>query len=106
MIDIHAHILPGIDDGARDIFDTLEIAQIAVESGVTAIVATPHCNIPGLFNNFFADEYIRIYEGAVRVLKDERIPLELYPGMEVFGTYDLPDLLVSKKIMPINQSRT
>lgn len=105
MIDIHAHILPGIDDGAKDIFDTLEMAQLAVESGVQAIVATPHCNIPGMFNNFFADEYIKIFEGAVRVLKDERIPLELYPGMEVFGTYDLPDLLVNKKIMPINQSR-
>lgn len=105
MIDIHAHILPGIDDGARDIFDTLEMAQMAVESGVKGIVATPHCNIPGMFNNFFADEYIRIYESAVKVLKDEGIPLELYPGMEVFGTYDLPDLLVDKKIMPINQSR-
>ena len=105
MIDIHAHILPGIDDGARDIFDTMEMARMVVNSGVTAIVATPHCNIPGMFKNFFAEDYIRIYEGAVKVLRDERIPLKLLPGMEVYGTYDLPDLLVSKKIMPINQSR-
>ena len=105
MIDIHAHILPGLDDGARDISDTLEMAELAVSSGVKAIVATPHCNVPGMFRNFFANEYIRIYESAVRVLREEGIPLELYPGMEVFGTYDLPDLLVEKKIMPINQSR-
>lgn len=105
MIDIHAHILPGIDDGARDIFDTMEMAQMAVNSGVSAIVATPHCNIPGMFRNFFAEDYIHIYEGAVKVIQDERIPLKLLPGMEVYGTHDLPDLLVDKKIMPINQSR-
>ncbi len=48
MIDIHAHILPGMDDGAEDLQDTIEMARIAVESGVTAMVATPHCNIPGI----------------------------------------------------------
>ena len=58
MIDIHAHILPGIDDGARDIYDTLEMARIAADSGVSSIVATPHCNIPGMFDNYFGEEYI------------------------------------------------
>ena len=42
MIDIHSHILPGIDDGAEDMYETLEMAKMAVESGVTAMVATPH----------------------------------------------------------------
>ena len=43
MIDIHCHILPGLDDGAADIYDTLEMALMAATSGVKAIVATPHC---------------------------------------------------------------
>ena len=58
MIDIHAHILPGIDDGAEDMYDTLEMARMAAESGLTAIVATPHCNLPGLFDNYFCDAYV------------------------------------------------
>ena len=42
MIDLHSHILPGLDDGARSFDDSLEIAQAAVAEGVTAIAATPH----------------------------------------------------------------
>ena len=46
MVDIHTHILPGVDDGAFDMYDTLKMATIAVAHGVTTMVATPHCNIP------------------------------------------------------------
>ena len=53
MIDIHAHILPGIDDGAEDMYDTLEMARMAADSGVDRIIATPHCNIPGMYGNYF-----------------------------------------------------
>jgi protein-tyrosine phosphatase len=42
MIDLHSHILPGLDDGARDLEDALEIARTAVADGITAIAATPH----------------------------------------------------------------
>ena len=105
MIDIHAHILPGIDDGAEDIYDTLEMARMAVDSGVKAMVATPHCNLPGLFDNYFSDAYVKVFQDSVRALAREKIPLRLYPGMEAFATYNLPDLLVDGKIMPLNQSR-
>lgn len=105
MIDIHAHILPGIDDGARDIYDTLEMARIAADSGVSSIVATPHCNIPGMFDNYFGEEYIEIFNEASKAIKKEEIPVKLLPGMEVFATYDLPDLILNKKIMPLNQTR-
>lgn len=105
MIDIHAHILPGIDDGARDMYDTLEMASIAADSGVTAIVATPHCNIPGYFDNYFDKFYIDTFNRASEAIYKEGIPVRLLPGMEVFSTYDLPKLIVDKKIMPLNQSR-
>ena len=55
MIDIHSHILPGMDDGAQDLYDTLEMAEIAAKNGTLAIVATPHCNIPGSYRNYFSD---------------------------------------------------
>ena len=42
MIDIHTHILPGIDDGARDLEEALEMARLAVADGIRVMVATPH----------------------------------------------------------------
>ena len=43
MIDLHSHILPGLDDGARDMQEALKMAAMAVESGVSAMAVTPHC---------------------------------------------------------------
>ncbi len=39
MIDLHSHIMPGIDDGSQDIYDSIEMAEIAEDSGVEVIVA-------------------------------------------------------------------
>lgn len=105
MIDIHAHILPGIDDGARDIYDTLEMAEIAVEGGVTEMIVTPHCNLPGGHGTYFDDDYIEAYHYAVREIEREGIPLKLYPGMEVFVSPELPRLLSEGRIMTLNESR-
>ncbi|WP_374719026.1 CpsB/CapC family capsule biosynthesis tyrosine phosphatase, partial [Parageobacillus toebii] len=42
MIDIHSHILPGVDDGAQTIDDAIAMARAAVKEGITTIIATPH----------------------------------------------------------------
>ena len=59
MIDLHTHILPGLDDGAGDIYDSIEMALLAKDSGTSVIVATPHCNIPGLYENYFGKNTAR-----------------------------------------------
>lgn len=46
MRDIHCHILPGVDDGARDLDESLEMLAAAKAAGVTSIVCTPHCRDP------------------------------------------------------------
>lgn len=104
MIDIHCHILPGFDDGARDIQDTLEMASLAQASGVRVIVATPHCNVPGEPDNYYSSRYRDAFYSACKALEEERIPVKLLPGMEVFATYDLPELIMQKKVLTINQS--
>ena len=43
MIDLHSHILPGLDHGAQTLQDSLAMARMALDSGITTIVATPHC---------------------------------------------------------------
>lgn len=103
MIDIHSHILPGIDDGASDMYDALEMVKMAADSGVRAMVATPHC-IPGVYDNYFSKEYVEAVKRMRKAVKEERIPVQILPGMEAFATYDLPKRIEQKKIMPLNQS--
>lgn len=105
MIDIHNHILPGVDDGAQDIHDTLEMAALAAKSGITAIVATPHCNIPGGYKNYFGDHYIKKVQMVREAVHAEGLPIRILPGAEVLGTEDVPELLKNGKIMTLNQSR-
>ena len=52
MIDLHSHILPGIDDGAEDLDASLAMARIAAADGITRMACTPHI-IPGLYENNF-----------------------------------------------------
>lgn len=105
MIDIHSHILPGMDDGAQDIYDTLEMVEIAAKSGITAMVATPHCNIPSGYRNYFGDEYREIVQNVREAVREEGLPVRIFPGAEAMGTADLPQLLQDGKIMTLNQSR-
>lgn len=104
MIDIHAHILPGLDDGSPDLASSLAMAEIAVESGVTAIAATPHCNMPGRFANYWGSAMRRQLRNFTQALKDAGIHLAIYPGMEVFGTPDVPRLLQEGKLAPLGGS--
>ena len=81
MIDIHCHILPGIDDGAKDLNDSFEMARQAQSQGITRIVASPH-HKNGSFDNNFQD----ILTGVNLLNKEltrEGIDIEILPGQEV-----------------------
>lgn len=58
MRDIHCHILPGVDDGARDMDESLTMLDAAKRAGVTSIICTPHCRDPyfdfdGMWDAFY-----------------------------------------------------
>lgn len=105
MIDIHTHILPGLDDGAADIYDSLEMAALAYESGTRVIAATPHCNVPGAYTNYFGREYRRVFERTKEIIQKEIPGITLLAGMEVFATEELPRLLTEGMIFPVNRTR-
>lgn len=105
MIDIHTHILPGVDDGARDLESALEMATAAVESGVQIMVASPHSNAVGTCPNYWGPKMIHRLKVLRRALKEAKIPLLVLPGMEIFGTGQIPELLGQKKLLGLNGSR-
>lgn len=104
MIDIHTHILPGIDDGSQDIEESLEMARMAAECGVRTMIATPHCNLGGSMDNYYNSSWQRIFDRTAAAIRAEGIPLTLLAGMEVFATFDLPSLLREGKLLTLNRS--
>ena len=80
MIDLHCHILAGIDDGAQTDNDSLAMAKVAVQEGITTIVATPH-HKNGRYLNPKQDVLLKVSELNKR-LQDEQIDLKILPGQE------------------------
>ena len=105
MIDLHAHILPGVDDGAYDVREALSMARMAVESGVTAMVATPHCNVPEDRYALWSPAIREECEKFRKYLKAKNVPLKLYDGMEIFGTREAPRRLKEGKLHTLNDSQ-
>lgn len=106
MVDIHTHILPSVDDGAPDWNVALEMAAQAVRSGVRHLVMTPHCNIPEMFDNYNDQDQMRQKMQRFREqVQAAGIPLELYTGMEVFGTIEVPRYLEEGRLLTIHDTR-
>jgi len=100
MIDIHCHILPGIDDGPADIDESVEMCRMAASDGVTVIVATPHFT-PG---QYMADS-ARVYEQASKLsaaLRRLDIPIKIFAGADVAISPEVPAQLRSVGHLTIN----
>ncbi len=85
MIDLHHHLLPGLDDGSPDLETSLEMARIAVEDGITHVVCTPHAN-----HRFtYVPETVQALVGGLqRELNARHIPLKLGHGCDFHLTYE------------------
>ncbi|KAB2336556.1 tyrosine protein phosphatase [Cytobacillus depressus] len=80
MIDIHCHILAEVDDGSKDLNDSLAMAKAAVNEGIHTIIATPH-HKNGAYENT-KKQILHKVEEFNTVLKKENIPLTVLPGQE------------------------
>ena len=102
MTDIHSHIIPRIDDGSRNIVESLEMLAAAFESGVDAIVATPHCNIPDVCGNYENEDIEISFEILSAAANRAGIPIKIYRGAEIYATEYLPELLEDGRVRTIN----
>lgn len=102
MIDLHSHILPGIDDGADTLETALEMARIAVAEGTEILACTPHI-VRGVYDNSSSNIMPAIAE-LQRALDDNGIDLRLISGADVHVRADLLKLLQSKEIPTLDGS--
>jgi protein-tyrosine phosphatase len=103
MIDLHSHILPGVDDGAKDMEMALEMARIAVADGIHTMACTPHI-YPGMYMNDAAG--IALARARLQAELDERgIALKLVVGADVHLVPGLLDGLRAGLIPTLHGSR-
>ena len=102
MIDFHTHIIPGIDDGSRNVNETFNLIKEAYEAGFKKIISTSHY----LENRYeIKDEDRKTLLNAIsHKAKSETPEMEFYLGSEIFVTYNIVELLKEKKASTINNT--
>lgn len=103
MIDLHSHILPGIDDGAPDLATSMQMAVAWVADGVSVLACTPHI-LPGIYLNKGPD--IRVAVSKLQEALDDRgVPLRLVTGADNHVTPDFVAGLRSGRLLSLADSR-
>lgn len=97
MIDLHCHILPGIDDGAKTVEDSLAMAEKAISQGITHILCTPH-HMNGKYINH-ANEVIQRVADLQKELDQRNLPLTLLEGQEIRLNGSLLDQLTTQDLL-------
>ncbi|CAA2141156.1 tyrosine-protein phosphatase [Hyphomicrobium sp. ghe19] len=103
MLDLHCHLLPGIDDGPNDLAISLEMARAFVADGVSIVACTPHI-LPGIYPNSGHEIRYRV-ELLQNALDAHEIPLRLVPGADIHMMPNFVAGLRSGKLIPLNDTR-
>lgn len=93
MIDIHSHVIPGVDDGSPDLETSLALLRMAADCGTTDLICTPHVLDAGRSLDW--DTITAKTEALQAEAEKRHIPIRLYPGAELEFNADLADLLVA-----------
>jgi protein-tyrosine phosphatase len=103
LVDLHTHILPGVDDGAATLEDSLAMARMALADGITTIVATPHRNA-WTYHAELADAQRRLAE-VQQACDREGLTVRLLLGGEAYIAPDLADQVRDGLALTINGGR-
>ncbi len=103
-IDVHAHVLPGVDHGAKDWDTSLEMLVRSARYGVEAIIATPH-HFPWE-QNAVGKEICKLCKEAEERLSDKYgILMDIYPGNEIYYGVDTVEMLEKGEVLTLAGSR-
>ncbi|TZF91231.1 tyrosine-protein phosphatase [Cognatilysobacter lacus] len=103
MIDLHSHLLPGIDDGAVDLAMSLAMARIAAADGIRTVACTPHI-YPGMYDND-APGIRRAVAALQREIDEAGIDLRLVEGADAHLTPDLVADIAADRVPTLAASR-
>ena len=103
IVDIHSHIIPGIDDGSKSMEMTLEMLKNAEIEGIKEIVATPHYLLE--YGEAKIEEVKDHVNKINLILEKEKIDLKVYSGQEVYFTEKIIEDYIEGNIGTINDSR-
>ena len=104
MIDIHTHIIPGVDDGSPNLETSITMIKHEIEIGVTEIIATPH----HIYKRY--EKSVEEIKSQFELLKNEvekqNLPINLYLGQEICYTHreDILGMLKSGKLLTLNNT--
>ena len=102
MIDMHSHILFGVDDGAKNIDDSLKMIKVEIKNGVSHIILTPHFNKE---NSNISNETILENFKMLKLLASSEAPeVELYLGSEVYLDLNYDDIIWKGSFMTLADS--
>lgn len=103
-IDIHAHVLPGVDHGAKNWEMSLEMLAKSAECGVKTVIATPHY-LPWK-QGVTVDKICELCrEAKKRLQKEYGISMDIYPGHEIYYSTEIVDILKAGKALTLGGSR-
>ena len=103
IIDIHTHILPGVDDGPKTIEESAALAKCYADMGVKTIIATSHF-IPGTAWAVSSQLILEKIEVLKKYIEAKGIALAILPGMEIAFHKKLPERLAGKTVLPLANS--
>ncbi len=104
MVDIHCHILYGLDDGSACLEESVEMAKTAYDGGTEAIIATSHSNIAGSYMNLWNEEFDKRIFLINDRLKEAGFNINIYPGQEIFCDEGTLNRLNTGKLITLNHS--
>lgn len=104
MIDIHCHILPMLDDGARSVEQALDMLAMAYENGTDALILTPHMALPYGFDNPY-EKTKRYFQDFCEIVQRAGIPVQLYLGMELLYSSKSDFEQLQEELRTLNGSR-
>ncbi len=112
IIDIHTHFIPGIDDGATSIEETVQMLRVAYDAGTRGLVATPHMFLDGygkndilLVNDRFAATVAALKEYSDQPEYAFIREMRLFLGSENYASIEFLDALARGCVVPINSGR-
>lgn len=103
MFDIHCHILPGVDDGARNIVETKKMLEMAWQEGIERIIATPHFNAD-MRADVFA-EWNKAYKATCKIARRIDHKFKIHTGAEIYYDSRIPKLLEKRYPITLNKTK-